>query len=73
MIIDKILDRKDGAPYKPKKFYDDVSIYGGYGFTIANMMDSGEEKDVKKILCQYIKDNDYDEDIITYINSVDWL
>lgn len=73
MIIDKILDRKDGNPYGPKRFYDDVVMYGEVGFAIAEAMDSGEEADVEKELCRYLVDNDYRMSIGDYINSVNWL
>lgn len=73
MIIDLILDRKDGENYTPKQFYNDVMNYGKIGFDIAEALDSGEEKDVKEKLCQYVIDNDYNEEICKYINSVNWL
>lgn len=77
MIIDLILNRKDGMTYSPKKFYDDVM---GYYETwpkiagpIAEALDSGEEADVKAALCRYIKEQDYNPSICVYINSVKWL
>ena len=36
-------------------------------------MDYGTEADVRKALCRYIDDNDYNEKIKDYINSRDWL
>lgn len=34
MIIDLILDRKDGTPYSPRKFYHDTMAYGPIGVDI---------------------------------------
>lgn len=73
MIIDLILERKDGTKYSPKKFYNDVTGYGEIGWDISEALDSGEESDVKIMLSNYIIDNDYNPDIIDYINSVQWL
>jgi len=73
MIIDLILDRKDGADYVPKKFYRDALTYGKVGNEITKAMDYEEEQDVKKALEDYIIDNEYSSDIISYINSVNWL
>ena len=73
MIIDLILDRQDGFGYSPKEFYDEVSEYGEDGWEIARALDSGTEQDIKKALCDYVVDNDYNADICDYINSVKWL
>lgn len=71
MIIDKILDRKDGQKYNDKKFYNEVTEYGNA--FIANALDTGTEQDVKKALCDYIISQDYNPDICNYINSVKWI
>lgn len=74
MIIDLILDRKDGLDYNARDFYNDVTQYGEVGFDVARALDSGTEKDVKKALCKYVKDNGYySKEICNYINSVAWL
>lgn len=73
MIIDKILDRKDGVEYNAKEFYDYCSYSCCTGLGIAEALDSGENIDVQKELARYIIDNDYSVDIINYIYSVDWL
>ena len=36
-------------------------------------MDYGTEEDVRKALCRYIDDNEYNEKIKDYINSRAWL
>ena len=71
MVIDYILDRKDGYGYDVKKFYDACMAYEE--FDIARALDSGTEKDVKKALCDYVIYNDYPKSICKYINSENWL
>ena len=71
MVIDYILDRKDGYGYDVKKFYDACMTYEE--FDIARALDSGTEKDVKKALCDYVIYNDYPKSICKYINSENWL
>ena len=74
MIIDLILDRKDGQKYSPKKFYNEVMQYSGlYGEEIAAALDGGSNNDIKNALCRYVVDNEYNEDICEYIQSVKWL
>ena len=73
MIIDKILDRKDGELYKASDFYLDCLNYGRTGDKITRALDGGTENDVKKALCDYIIENDYNPKICDYINSVEWL
>jgi hypothetical protein len=74
MIIDLILDRKDGSvEYNPKEFYNDVIHYGDIGNEIANALDGLEEEEVRKALCDYVIDNEYSPKICEYINSVKWL
>ena len=76
MIIDLILDRKDGEPYNPKDFYTNVLAYEDvfkFEPTISKAMDYGEEEDVKRALCDYINRQNYNPSICDYINSVNWL
>jgi hypothetical protein len=73
MIIDLILDRKDGEEYNARDFYYACLRYGEVGDDITRALDSGTEKDVKKALCDYVIDNDYNKNICKYINSVNWL
>lgn len=73
MIIDLILNRKDGKEYNPKKFYNEVKNHGAIGYDIVDALDSGTEKDVVKWLAHYIVFYDYNLDIINYIKSVKWL
>ena len=76
MIIDLILDRKEGEPYNPKDFYTNVLAYEDvfkFEPTISKAMDYGEEEDVKRALCDYINRQNYNPSICDYINSVNWL
>lgn len=73
MIIDLILDRKDGKPYSPNKFYDEVSEYGTIGDDIAGALNYGTNENVQNVLCSYIKENNYAPSICKYIKSVNWL
>lgn len=76
MIIDMILDRKDGFPYDARKAYDYVSheeqtIKMGYG--IARAMDSGTNADVQEALCKYVEEQGYNANLCKYILSVNWV
>jgi len=75
MIIDKILDRKDGIPYNANSFYNEMSKYAhdNGNYLIPNAMGMGTEIDVKNALCDYIIENDYNVDICKYINGQDWI
>ena len=65
MIIDLILDRKEGygTPYNTRE---------GTDYKISRALDGGSEKDVKKALCEYVM-GEYNPKICNYINSVSWL
>lgn len=76
MIIDLILDRKDGTPYNPKEFYNDIMKYESdfnLDRSISNALDYGDEKAVRKALCDYIINQGYNKNICNYINDVRWL
>jgi len=74
MIIDLILDRYDGDAYDPKKFYDRVMEYEeGTDYLISTALDGGEEEDIRRELCAYIDDGNYNPKIKDFINSVKWL
>ncbi len=73
MIVDLILDRKDGEIYNPKKFYNNVMRYGEIGYNITRAMDNDNEKQTKDNLKGYIIENRYNIDICRYIDSVKWL
>lgn len=77
MIIDLILDRRDGAEYSPRRFYNELMDYGSIwpeiAHPIARAMDCGTEEDVKRELCRYIDEQEYNPAIKDYINRVNWL
>jgi len=73
IIIDLILNRKDGEKYNPKTFYNNVMQYGEIGYNITEAMDSGDEKDVKIALCEYIVKNGYNKNINYFIINNDWI
>jgi hypothetical protein len=72
MLIDEILDRRDGKKYKAKDFYN-YCMKDEIYHDVAEALDNGEEKDIKKILCKYIMKEHYNPFICDYINSVNWL
>lgn len=78
MIIDCILDRYDGEKYNDfnynaHDFYIDILGYGRIGDGITAAMDYGTEDNVKNALCEYIRKNEYNPNIIKYINARTWL
>ena len=73
MIIDLILDRKDGREYNHYDFYIACMGYGRIADDITRAMDCGTEEDVKKALCAYIEKNEYNPLICDYIQKLNWL
>ena len=73
MIVDLILDRRDFEQYNAREFYFACMRYGTTGAEITAAMDYGTEDDVRKALCNYIDENDYNPDIKAYINSRKWI
>ena len=78
MIIDLILDRRDGHAYNPAEFYGHVVDYASIFKSkimheIARQMDEGTEQHVKHALCHYVLVEGYNPGICDYINSVCWL
>ena len=77
MLVDLILDRRDGVSYSPSEFEEDVKEYcetfPSY-IPVYDALISGSEDDVKDELCRYIDDEWYGSRLIKdYINSVNWL
>ena len=77
----KVLDLNGNVidkAYNPRKFYSDVMNYyvgsgSYYADIISAAMDYGEEPDVKKALCRYVMECEYNPEICDYINSRNWL
>lgn len=72
MIIDKILDRKDGYGYDASEFYCYCNGYNEHGNNIARAMGAGTNEDVQAAICAYIL-SEYNPKICDYVNSRDWL
>ena len=67
MIIDLILDRKNGTHYNAKEFYYNVLEYENifeFPHDISISLDYGNNTDVQKALCKYIDDNNYNAYLI---------
>ena len=75
MIIDIILDRKEGAiDYAPETHLKAIYDYATDArmSDIARALDSGNENDVKAALMRYITVCGYPLDLLDYIASVRW-
>ena len=78
MIIDEILDRKDGMKFVAAEFKRYVlkeSVYFGFKyFSEAYNMpnDVSREYFVKRSIIKYIVENGYDINIINFVLAVDW-
>lgn len=76
MLIDIILDRKDGVPYNPKEFIKDVKYYEKFfkfGHAISDAFEAGDEEGVKDALIDYIKKYGYDNNSLRrWIQSQNW-
>ena len=77
MLVDLILDRRDGASYSPSEFEEEVKEYCEFFpsyIPVYNALIDGSEDDVKNELCRYIDDEWRGSQLIKdYINSVNWL
>jgi len=77
MIIDLILDRKDGAAFDPVEFGFEVMDYAETFPEIAKpiieALESKNEQRVRHALCGYVLDNGYAPEICDYINAESWL
>ena len=76
MIIDEILDRKDGGTYDAKDFcsfvMEEESIWD-LPRDISRALDSGENEDVQKALCNYIIEQGYNPAICDFVKSQVWI
>lgn len=75
MLIDLILDRKDGDKYVARNLYEYVQDYTDNPdyMAVARALDAGTEADVISALCDYIEHENYNPEICDYICSVSWL
>ena len=76
MIIDLILDRRDGVAFDPRAFYRELCEYGEIWPDLADpitlAIERSPEQVVKFELCRYVIDSGLDPEICDYINSVNW-
>lgn len=70
MIVDWILDRKDGEPYNAQEFYR-YALEGDYE-SIARALESNNEDEIRKALKEYLDGNMFNPQIKEYIDSVSW-
>lgn len=74
MIIDRICDRYNGVAYNPRDFYYYlIESNDYYSQRISAAFDGGENSDVQKVLCEYIRKNGYKLWFCNYINKKDWI
>ena len=70
MVIDLILDRKDGFADLNAEYLEDMKQYE---FDYINAaIDTNDDDTIKAALCRYIEENEYNPEIKNYINSVNW-
>lgn len=76
MIIDLILDRRDGFEYNAREFAVEVLEYcesfDAWPFLRRALLQNSETG-VKSALCRYIREEGYNLKICDYVNSVNWL
>ena len=77
MLVDLILERKDGVSYSPSEFEEEVKEYcetfPSY-IPVYKALIGGSEDEVKDELCRYIDDKwNGSPPIKDYINSVNWV
>ena len=77
MIIDKILDAAEGS-YDARDFYnyamEHESIFDPSDeYPISTALDSGSNDDVRRELCRYIDNNDYNKNIKRFVNKFNWI
>ena len=77
MIIDLILDRKDGCSFDPVEFANEIQDYSDVFpeicAPILQALESKTEQRVKHALCGYVLEQEYNPEICDYINAVSWL
>jgi hypothetical protein len=73
MIIDKILDRKDGIPYTQRDFnyiLDEAKLFDMND--LANALQSNQNKNIIRELENYIKNNNYNLELVKYVKTQNW-
>lgn len=70
MVIDLILDRKEGFADLNAEYLEDMKNYG-FDY-IDSAIDTNDDDTIKAALCRYIEENEYNPELKNYINSVNW-
>ena len=76
MIVDLILERREGEPYDAEDFYDyviEAETLFDLPRDISRAMDSGDDEAVKAALCEYLRANGYNEKLCEYVRGQKWL
>lgn len=71
MIIDEILDRRDGCKYNPEYLVDIAEIDGFDN--IVKAFKSKNENAAKSALKEYVNENGYDNKLNEYVDSQQWI
>lgn len=70
MVIDLILDRKEGFADLNAEYLEDMKQYE---FDYINAaIDTNDDDTIKAALCRYIEENEYNPELKNYITSVNW-
>lgn len=73
MIIDAILDRRDGDPWDREAWEyvrEEAEIFEFA--ELVRALDGGRNADMRRELCAYVDRGGYNPAIKEYVNSVDW-
>ena len=78
MIIDEIMDIKDGQKYDAYDFYTYVNdLYlaerDETALELARALDGGTNADIQNILCNYVIKNGYKHSLCYFIQNFNWL
>lgn len=76
MLIDVILDRRDGVEYDPRELYSYLQEEGEvfpFYWDYARIMDEGTEEEMREALCEYVRQHGYRSELCEYIRSMEWL
>lgn len=84
MIIDLILDRYDGSNFDPVTMFKQCQDYGGFhgdmiatayynAFKRGDLCRRGADAEIKRALKLYVIEQEYNLNILTFIDMCDWL
>ena len=70
MVIDLILDRKEGFVDLNAEYLEDMKHYG-FDY-IDDAIDTNDDDTIKAALSRYIEENEYNPELKNYITSINW-